>query len=219
MTARADGATPGGDAPAPGNRAGRRRAAHGRWGVPVDGNGRARVKARAWAMRRATRPGKHYGEVTAKQHDVLLALDALMDHRTGACFPSLEALADAAGCARSTAQLAVAALRRLGLVTWLTRYERRLVDVVDGTTGRVERRLLFLRTSNAYALLDLGPGVPTRPSDAPDWRPVAARPSWRDRVASPAGPETESRSGSREPARAAPAAVARRAPRPTALAT
>ena len=178
--ARADGAAGRCDAPTPANRAARRRAVHGHWGIATDGNARARVMARAWALRRSTEAGRHYGPVTGKTYDVLRSIERHMDHVTGACFPSHETLGDDADCARSTVQLAIARLRELGLVAWLTRYARKVVEVLDPTTGERTRRVVVVRTSNAYAMLD--PRLAGRGRDEVEpWRPVALRPSWRER--------------------------------------
>ena len=41
--------------------------------VPMDRNGKARLMAYARALMRATEPGKHYGDITAKAYAVLQA--------------------------------------------------------------------------------------------------------------------------------------------------
>ena len=214
MGKRKDGAgepraATGDDAPVPTNRSERRKARHGHWGVAIDRNARARVIARAWALRRATRPGAHYGPVTAKAHDVLRAIDRFMDHETGACFPSHEALGNEAGCSRSTVQTAIKALRDLGLITWLTRYAKAVIEVVDAATGEARKRVVMVRTSNAYAMLDVDRS-PGRAAGVAEWKPVVLRRSWRERTSGATtrnGPDTELRSGSEIPAGTTPAAT------------
>lgn len=90
---------------------------------------------------------------------------------SGLCFPSLKALAAAAGCAVSTAQLAVAALERLGVLSWVHRLKRERVDGV----------VRVLRSSNAYVfslpacLADRGDAALGSPRAAA--RPVAPGPA------------------------------------------
>jgi hypothetical protein len=63
----------------------------------MDRNGKARLMARAGALMRATEAGKHYGHITAKAYAVLQALVwTLHNSATGCCFPSYEAIKDAA---------------------------------------------------------------------------------------------------------------------------
>ena len=45
---------------------------------------------------------------------------------SGLCFPSYEAIAEKAGCARSTVAEAIKALENAGLLTWVHRIRRRL---------------------------------------------------------------------------------------------
>jgi DNA-binding transcriptional regulator YhcF (GntR family) len=44
--------------------------------------------------------------------------------KSGLCFPSYEAIADAAGCARSTVAEAIRTLEDAGLLTWCNRLKR-----------------------------------------------------------------------------------------------
>lgn len=110
------------------------------------------VKARA--LSRRTEKGRAYGVLTAKAVAVLQAL-LWQFHNAGSgrCFPSYEAIAEAAGCARSTVAEALHALERAGVLTWcnrLVRVRERCRDLfgADGTRIRV------VRTSNAYAFRD-----------------------------------------------------------------
>lgn len=83
---------------------------------------------------------------------------------SGRCFPSYKALAAAAGCAVSTAQKAVAALERLGVLSWVHRLKR---EVVDGV-------LCVRRSSNGYAF-SVPAGAPApAPAPAPARVPAIA---------------------------------------------
>jgi hypothetical protein len=125
---------------------------------PMDRNAKARLMTLARALMRRREKGKAYGPVTAKALAVLEAL-AWQFHNaaTGLCFPGYDRIAEAAGCARSTAQAAVAALEALGLLSWVNRLVRRREYGPGGWRWRV------LRTSNAYRLTD--PREPARSTD------------------------------------------------------
>ena len=43
---------------------------------------------------------------------------------TGKCFPVYEAIAEAAGCARSTVYEAIRALEQVGVLSWVNRIKR-----------------------------------------------------------------------------------------------
>jgi hypothetical protein len=125
---------------------------------PMDRNAKARLMTLARALMRRREKGKAYGPVTAKTLAVLEALAWTFHNAgTGLCFPSYERLAEAAGCARSTAQAAVAALEKLGLLSWVNRLVRRREHGPAGWRWRV------MRTSNGYRLTD--PREPARPSN------------------------------------------------------
>jgi DNA-binding transcriptional regulator YhcF (GntR family) len=117
---------------------------HGR-PLPLDREAKLRIKVRARALSRRTQKGKHYGVITAKALDVL---DALLwrfhNARSGLCFPSHQAIAEAAGCAVSTVQQAIKTLEAAGLLTWVNRIIR----------VRAEGRVRLFRTSNAYKIID-----------------------------------------------------------------
>lgn len=122
--------------------------------VPLDRNAKARIMVKARALSRRTEKGRAYGVLTAKAVAVLQALLWQFHNAgTGRCFPSYEAIAEAAGCARSTVAEALHALERAGVLTWcnrLIRVRERCPDLFgpDGTRIRV------VRTSNAYAFRD-----------------------------------------------------------------
>jgi Helix-turn-helix domain len=112
------------------------------YGRPLDRNERARLLHRARCFMRRTAPGRAYGELTAKHVQVFETLVyGFLNSRDGRCFPSLTKLAERAGCAVSTVQLAIAALERGGLLSWVHRLKRLWVD----------GRWRVHRTSNGYA--------------------------------------------------------------------
>ena len=72
--------------------------------VPLDRNAKARIAAyaRAWSARNR-QPRQHRGPITRAFLDVLQALLwGFHNSRSGCCFPSYEAIAAKAECARST---------------------------------------------------------------------------------------------------------------------
>jgi hypothetical protein len=127
---------------------------------PMDGNAKARLMTLARALRRKVEKGngKHWGALTAKAVDVLEALCfEFHNARSGLLYPSYKRIAEAAGCTRSTAQKAVAALEALGLLTWVNRLKRVREYGPTGWRTRV------FRTSNGYQLTD--PRQPANSSD------------------------------------------------------
>jgi Helix-turn-helix domain len=134
---------------------------HGRRREKVFGDGRPRpmsrgIKLRLTALARAkmrpTEPGKHWGSITAKHFAVLQALLwGFHNAISGKCFPSYEAFAEKADCARSTVAEAIKALEAAGLLTWVHRIRRHYERVINlfgqGVHGQRSR---VLRTSNAY---------------------------------------------------------------------
>lgn len=115
----------------------------------MDRNAKARLMTLARALMRRREAGKAYGPVTAKTLAVLEALAwTFHNAATGLCFPSYDRIAEAAGCARSTAQAAVAALEAAGLLSWVNRLFKRREHGPLGWRWRV------YRTSNAYQLTD-----------------------------------------------------------------
>ena len=129
--------------------------------VPLDRNAKARIPAyaRAWSARHR-QPGQHKGPITRAFLEVLEALLwGFHNARSGCCFPSYEAIAAKAECARSTVAEALKALELAGVLTWQHRITRILVRERD-LFGRWASRWTVIRTSNAYVFSD-----PQRPPD------------------------------------------------------
>jgi hypothetical protein len=126
--------------------------------VPLDRNAKVRIAAyaRAWSARHR-RPGQHKGPITRAFLEVLQALLwRFHNARSGCCFPSYEAIAERAGCARSTVAEALRVLEWAGVLTWqhrITRIRERCQDLFgqDGWRWRV------IRTSNTYVFRDPKP--------------------------------------------------------------
>jgi Helix-turn-helix domain len=123
--------------------------------VPLDRNAKARIMAyaRAWGARHR-QPGQHQGPITRAFLEVL---DALLwgfhNSRTGCCFPSYEAIAAKAECARSTVAEALKVLEWGGVLTWAHRIARIEVRERD-LFGHWASRWRVIRTSNAYVFRD-----------------------------------------------------------------
>ena len=123
--------------------------------VPLDRNAKVRVMMLARALSRRQEPGRAYGQITAKSLAVLTAL-LWRFHNTasGKCFPSYEAIAAAAGCARSTVYEALRALEQIGVLSWVNRIKR-VREYVPGLFGKGSAwRWRVVRTSNSYVLAD-----------------------------------------------------------------
>jgi Helix-turn-helix domain len=87
--------------------------------VPMDRNAKCRIAtyARAWSARNR-RPRQHHGPITMAFERVLVALLwSFHNSRDGRCFPSYEAIAERAGCARSTVAEALKALEWAGVLS------------------------------------------------------------------------------------------------------
>jgi AraC-like DNA-binding protein len=127
--------------------------------VPLDRNAKVRIKHLARALMRKTEAGKHYGEISAK---ALAVLEALLwsfhNARSGLCFPSYEAIAEKAGCARSTVAEAIKALEACGLLSWVNRIVRIRVAELDLFGHRITRWKV-IRTSNSYRFRDPCPAA------------------------------------------------------------
>ncbi len=126
--------------------------------VPLDRNAKARIAAyaRTWTAHHR-QPGQHKGPITRAFSDVLHAL--LWDFhnsRDGRCFPSYEAIADKAQCARSTVAEALRVLEWAGVLSWQNRITRALVRQRD-LFGQWSNRWTVIRTSNAYVVRDPQP--------------------------------------------------------------
>lgn len=131
---------------------------------PLDGNAKARIMTRARSFVRRTEKGKHYGQLTAKCLDVLEALLwGFHNARSGLCFPSLEKIAERAGCARSTVTEALAALEAVGVLSWVNRIVR-IRERCEDLFGKLGTRWRVIRTSNAYQFNDPQPAKRQEPS-------------------------------------------------------
>jgi hypothetical protein len=137
----------------------------------LDRNAKARILAyaRAWGARHK-QPRQHKGPITRAFLEVLEALLwGFHNSRTGCCFPSYEAIAAKAECARSTVAEALKALEWAGVLTWQNRIARIQVRERD-LFGRWASRWRVIRTSNAYVFRDPQPrpeGVPASKSENP----------------------------------------------------
>jgi hypothetical protein len=120
----------------------------------LDRNAKVRIMTLARCLSRRTEKGRAYGEITAKALAVLEALLwAFHNARSGLCFPSYEAIAEAASCARSTVAEAIKALEDAGVLSWVHRIKRvreAAPDLFDGHGWRWR----VIRTSNAYNFRD-----------------------------------------------------------------
>jgi hypothetical protein len=122
--------------------------------IPLDRNAKVRILTLARALMKRTQPGKHYGQITAKQFAILRTL--LFDFHnaaSGKCFPSYEAIQEKADCARSTVAEAIKALEGCGLLTWCNRLIR-VREACQDLFGRWGTRWRVLRTSNGYRFID-----------------------------------------------------------------
>jgi Helix-turn-helix domain len=139
--------------------------------VSLDRNAKARIAAfaRAWTAAHKA-PGQHKGPITRTFLEVLEALLwGFHNSRTGCCFPSYEAIAAKAKCARSTVAEALKALEWAGALSWQNRITRAVVRQRD-LWGRWSNRWTVIRTSNAYVFRDPQPqlaGVPVAESENP----------------------------------------------------
>jgi Helix-turn-helix domain len=140
--------------------------------VPMDRNAKARIVAyaRAWSVRNRL-PRQHRGPITRAFVDVLQALLwGFHNSRSGVCFPSYEAIAAKAACARSTVAEALKALEWSGVLTWQNRITRILVRERD-LFGQWAARWQVIRTSNAYVFSDPNPqlsgGFPYKSENPP----------------------------------------------------
>ena len=122
--------------------------------VPLDRNAKARIWAYAQAYTaRLRRKGQHRGPLTRATLDVLRALLwGFHSQHTGRCFPSYEAIAEAAKVSRATVARAIAMLEAAALMSWENRLVRQRVAVM-GLFGR-EWQSVPRRTSNAYSFHD-----------------------------------------------------------------
>ena len=123
-----------------------------RFGPPerrkLDRNLVARLLFAAEALDRRTRTkGQHGGLLKGKGLDVLRALlRRFYSHRDGTCYPSYEAIAEAAGCCRATVAVKLSILAGLGIIEAIRR------KVVASFTSAVHRVRfdVAVQTSNGY---------------------------------------------------------------------
>jgi helix-turn-helix protein len=111
------------------------------------------VAARAWSAR-AKRDRQHKGPLTRAFLEVLQALLwSFHNAKDGRCYPSYEAIAAKAGCARSIVAEALKILEWAGILTWQNRIIRvrdRCIDLF----GQQAWQWRIVRTSNAYVFRD-----------------------------------------------------------------
>ena len=123
--------------------------------LPLDRNAKTRITAyaRAWTAR-MNQNHQHNGPITRTCFAVLATLLwSFHNSRSGCCYPSYEAIASKAGCARSTVAEALKILERAGVLTWqhrLTRIREQCRDLF----GNQGWRWRVIRTSNAYQFKD-----------------------------------------------------------------
>jgi hypothetical protein len=114
----------------------------------LDRNLVAKILFLAEALDRRTRAkGQHGGLLKAKGLDVLRALlRRFYSHRDGTCFPSYDAIAEAAGCCRATVAAKLRILEQLGIVETIRR------KIVASFTSRAHRVRfdVAVQTSNSY---------------------------------------------------------------------
>jgi hypothetical protein len=125
--------------------------------LPLDRNAKVRIVTLARSLTRRTAKGKAYGAITAK---ALAVLEALLfgfhNAKSGLCFPSLETIAEKAGCARSTVAEAIKALEDAGLLTWVNRIDR-IRECAPDLFGQWATRWRVIRRSNGYRFNDPAP--------------------------------------------------------------
>lgn len=133
-------------------------------GIPLDRNAKARIMfyARAYNAR-MRQPGQHRGPITRAFMEVLEALLwGFHNSKSGACFPSYEAIAERAACNRDTVYEAIKVLEFAEILTWINRITRIRTRERDLFGQRVTRWRL-IRTSNAYLFRDPLPCADGRP--------------------------------------------------------
>jgi hypothetical protein len=137
----------------------------------LDRNAKVRIMHWARCLSRRTEKGRAYGVVTAKALAVLEALLwAFHNAKSGLCFPSYEAIAEAAHCARSTVAEAIRALEDASVLTWVQQVKR-IRERCSDLLGDKGWRWRVLRTSNSYTINDPSPaGERPNPSKS-DFQP------------------------------------------------
>jgi hypothetical protein len=159
--------------------------------VALDRNAKARIMAyaRAWGARHR-QPGQRRGPITRAFLEVLEALLwGFHNSRTGCCFPSYEAIADKAECARSTVAEALKALEWAGVLTWAHRIARIQVRERD-LFGRWASRWRVIRTSNAYVFRDPQQRPEGVPASKSENRPGTQNQEIQSLTAAPIDPDS-----------------------------
>lgn len=141
---------------------------------------RSRIMEAARRRERATRcrgSGKHGGELLQTGLRVLWALLYRGTGRAGACDPSLQQIADAAGLVRSTVQEALDRLRAAGILSWVQR---------GAIVGR-----RWVQVTNAYAFAPPERWAEARPVSDTGRRQASvsiAKTAWEAGAAGPVPP-------------------------------
>jgi hypothetical protein len=138
----------------------------------LDGNAKARIWAAASAYNAQNRrQGQHQGPLTWATLRVLRVLLFRFHGADGGgrCFPAYEKLAAAAKCARSSVAVALHALEKTGLLTWVHRLARMRRQERD-LFGKLISVWQVIRISNGYSFsdpLDREPGRKAYKSENP----------------------------------------------------
>jgi hypothetical protein len=124
-------------------------------GIPLDRNAKARIRAYVAGYNSQHKTARqHRGPITWAVERVLLALlYGFHNSKDGRCFPSYEAIAKRANCARSTVYEAIQLLEAIGILTWVNRIVKVREPALD-LFGQWVHRGRTLRTSNAYLFRD-----------------------------------------------------------------
>jgi hypothetical protein len=149
--------------------------------VPLDRNAKCRVLVYAAGYNaRHRQPGQHIGPITRTFLDVLEALlRSFHNSRTGACFPSYEAIAAKADCDRSTVYEAIKVLEWARVLTWQNRIVRIQVRERD-LFGRWADSALRSRQEGASNKRPAARPEPQNPAKEPRCRRSSGQPgSWR----------------------------------------
>lgn len=132
-------------------------------GMPLDRAGKARVMANADAYNEKYKaPGQHRGPLTRVTLEVLrVLLWEFHNSKSGSCFPSYESIAKKAQCCRDSVCVAIKALEKAGIITWVNCLSRIRTASRD-LAGRMVHGWKVIRTSNFYLFRDPLPCAPER---------------------------------------------------------
>jgi hypothetical protein len=122
---------------------------------PMDRNLKVRITVYARAYNaRHKQPGQHIGPITRTFQEVLKALLwGFHNAASGRCFPSYEAIAAKAGCARSSVYEAIQVLGEARILSWVNRLAIIRDKCIDAA-GKTVWHPRIIRTSNAYVFHD-----------------------------------------------------------------